>query len=85
MCDGLRALFSQVDNGLRDMSPSSRGLIPRYPTAFHDRVEALPDVCPNNDCFRSAEVVALRAHVTALTSGLAQPRPSGKTAVPSGH
>src|SRR5580704_12262288 len=34
MCDGLCALFSQVNNGLRGMLPGSRGLSPSCRTAF---------------------------------------------------
>jgi hypothetical protein len=55
MPDDLRAMFSQVNNGLRDMFPSSRGHSPSYRTAFHDRVKALPDACPSKDRFRSPE------------------------------
>ena len=57
MLDCLRALFSQVNDGLRDMFPDSRGAQPFLPDSVHDRVEALPDACQPNERFHFREAV----------------------------
>jgi hypothetical protein len=52
-----RALFSQVNSDLDDIFLDRAASTLHAETAFHDRMEVLPDPCPTNDRFRYPEAI----------------------------
>jgi hypothetical protein len=54
------ALFSQVNSDLDDIFLDRAASALHAETAFHDRVELLPDACQPNERFRYAETVTTR-------------------------